>query len=86
MLANSYEKINVNYEEPEKEEYIPGHEDQISSLYSTPLSKREIIDLKRYAQFYSYWLDHKNNTISIKGEKHDILFIKSQLYFKSTRT
>nr|OQX98994.1 MAG: hypothetical protein B6I27_01635 [Erwiniaceae bacterium 4572_131] len=59
---------------------------EINQLRATPLSKWDIINLKKFAKYNSYWLDLQKNTISINGIKNTILKVKDNLYFRNTKT
>jgi len=86
IIVKSYKKIEVNYKEEEKNKYFFSLKDQINALHSNPLNKKDVVNLKRYAQFYSYWLDLKKSTISINGVKFNIYSVNEELYFRSTVT
>ena len=97
LLTNNYTKVILDenkYKNTEvlslnkehKVNYVVDYTTHINALRNTPLDKRDIINLKKYASFYKYWLDLQKQTISIQGQTHNIYKVKGNLYFRNRRT
>jgi len=67
-----------------QEDYIPAsYQDEINKLSSAPLTKEDIFNIKRFANFYGYWYDIKKQTITVNGNLLNIYRVKNTLYFKN---
>ena len=95
LLVNNYQKIVVenanenpvlSLHKKHVSNYTVNYTTEINALRSNPLDKKDITNLKKYANFYKYWLDLKGSTISIEGQKYNIYKVKGNMYFREIKT
>lgn len=93
LLKSNYEKIEISnnfqvlkLKVPENNNIIIEYTKEINALRSNPLDKIDIINLKKYASFYKYWLDLNKKTITLGSTKYNIYKVKGCIYFRNIKS
>ena len=80
------ERINVKYHQRKVNPKYVGdssYYNDINDISHKPLNNKDIDDLKRFSQYYGYYYNKNDRTISMRGKLYTIYRVKNKLYAKN---